>query len=235
MSQTTNRPNRFISSAIWVEPDYLLVRLEMGSAGRIRFTIKHDAFDGTPLEGWRCDLPPELQWRATVERDEESGTEDIVWVSGDTGARLKETRLIDLLLIAREDMSDEARVETSSWTGKFIILEQGFHNFGVFDVLDDLALRVPVSRRQFNTRLALDEDHNIVLDSDSLDGRINLICKSSAIGIEYELHDNWGNDRSEPSRSGLWKVEDISREANDHGFHEAVDEFITLSPPPLAA
>lgn len=235
MSQTTNRPNRVISSAIWVEPDYLCVRLEMGTAGRIRFTVKSDAFDGTILEGWRCDLPPELQWRATIERDEESGAEDIVWVSGATSARLKESRLIDLLLIAREDMSDHDRFEASSWTGKFIILEQGFHNFGVFDVLDDLALRVPVSRRQFNSRLALDDDRNIVLSALSLDANNNLICKSSAIGLEYELYDYLTNGPSEPSRSGLWKAEDISREANDDGFHEAIDQFITLSPPPIAA
>ena len=233
MSQARPPATKSVSSAIWVEPNFLSVRLEIASLGKMRFVVDAAKLKGTPLEGWSADMPVEAQWRATNEKPADD-EDTVIWVSGVKGTKLRESRMIELLIIAREDMSDEERRDTSSWAGKLILLEEGFHNYGVFDILDDLALRIAPERRQFQTRLALDEAKDLVLSAVSLDERNQLLCRSSAQGIEYELLDLSDGSGQTAAISGLWTITDIQREKVNDGFHAAIDQFITLSPPPSA-
>lgn len=230
--QTNPSPTQHtVSLAVWISPDILMARIDLGASGKIRFAVTSNCFEGAELQGWSSELIPHHQWRAqSAPGAEIQGSPQTIWVNGLSGEVISETRMVQLLLIAREDMSEADRKKYGRLSGLFSLVEAALHGYGAFGILDDLALRIPAAKRQFNTKIYLTENMQIVLESQSLDASIRLLMAPEEHGIEFELLDIGPDEAIRAKQGGFLPSESIHREGRDAGFHEALDRFITLAP-----
>jgi hypothetical protein len=230
MSSLQGVQNYTINLAVWVEPEVLYVKIDLAGGGKIRFVVNSVDFIGTPLAGWSSTWPTPDQWRAHEEALPDNQRQT-VWLCGRNGGRLTEKRMIELLFLAKEDMSREDVVKHSRWTNLFLLVEAGLHGCGAFGILDDLALRVPAAKRQFKSRVVLDSDGGLLVSAMSLDNQVQLVLKPGEAGIEYEMVEYRRNGEPAGVLAGLWPIRKINHETRDHEFHQALDKFITMAPP----